>query len=131
MNKFTPFGLWRRHPRVVATAILIFAVAALGVLGIAGTDSVWVPKCLFHSLTGLDCPGCGSQRAIAAALHGRIGEAWTLNPALWIGLCVAAVYALNPAAAGVSSRLKRFLYAAPTLLSLALLLVGWTVFRNL
>lgn len=27
------------------------------------------PKCLFHSLTGLYCPGCGSQRALHSLLH--------------------------------------------------------------
>ncbi|MDE7397749.1 MAG: DUF2752 domain-containing protein, partial [Muribaculum sp.] len=28
----------------------------------------WFPKCLFRQLTGLECPGCGSQRAIHALL---------------------------------------------------------------
>jgi len=27
------------------------------------------PQCPFHKLTGLDCPGCGSQRALHALLH--------------------------------------------------------------
>lgn len=27
------------------------------------------PKCLFHSLTGGYCPGCGSQRALHSLLH--------------------------------------------------------------
>lgn len=27
------------------------------------------PKCMFHSLTGAYCPGCGSQRAIHALVH--------------------------------------------------------------
>jgi hypothetical protein len=34
--------------------------------------SNFFPKCIFHSLTQLDCPGCGSQRAIHALLHGNI-----------------------------------------------------------
>jgi hypothetical protein len=37
------------------------------------------PKCFFHSLTNLDCPGCGSQRAIHALLHGNIAEAADQN----------------------------------------------------
>lgn len=27
------------------------------------------PHCLFHSLTGAYCPGCGSQRALHSLLH--------------------------------------------------------------
>lgn len=37
------------------------------------------PKCPFHSLTGLHCPGCGSQRAIHALLHGEIWTALQYN----------------------------------------------------
>ena len=34
--------------------------------------SGFFPACRFHQLTGLDCPGCGSQRALHALLHGQI-----------------------------------------------------------
>lgn len=37
------------------------------------------PKCPFHVLTDLHCPGCGSQRAIHDLLHFRIGEALLHN----------------------------------------------------
>ncbi|WP_299526636.1 DUF2752 domain-containing protein [Winogradskyella sp.] len=32
------------------------------------------PKCPFHQLTGMHCPGCGSQRAINKILNGSIVE---------------------------------------------------------
>lgn len=30
------------------------------------------PRCVFHELTGLYCPGCGSQRAFSALVHGGL-----------------------------------------------------------
>lgn len=39
-----------------------------------------MPGCTFHKLTGLNCPGCGMTRAVQATLHGRIGDAFLLNP---------------------------------------------------
>lgn len=30
------------------------------------------PSCVFHSLTGWNCPGCGMTRALYALLHGNV-----------------------------------------------------------
>lgn len=38
------------------------------------------PKCPFLQITGYECPGCGSQRAIHQLLHLRIGSAFRYNP---------------------------------------------------
>ena len=38
------------------------------------------PPCLFHKLTGLYCPGCGSLRAFHQLLHGHLLTALSLNP---------------------------------------------------
>ncbi|MFV0418170.1 MAG: DUF2752 domain-containing protein [Dysgonomonas sp.] len=45
-------------------------------------ESSFFPQCPFHSLTGLDCPGCGSQRAIHYLLHLQIKRAFLSNPLL-------------------------------------------------
>jgi hypothetical protein len=37
------------------------------------------PICVFHELTGLECPGCGGSRALYAVLHGRILDALHCN----------------------------------------------------
>jgi Protein of unknown function (DUF2752) len=49
------------------------------------------PACPFHTLTGWDCPGCGSTRALAALLHGELLRALSLNPLL--PLCLLALAA--------------------------------------
>lgn len=45
-------------------------------------QSKLMPRCLFKSLTGWDCPGCGSQRMLHALLHGDWAGAWHANPLL-------------------------------------------------
>ena len=37
------------------------------------------PECPFYALTGFYCPGCGSQRAFHALLHGRLLQAAGYN----------------------------------------------------
>jgi len=46
------------------------------------------PECPFFTLTGRRCPGCGALRALHCLLHGRIGEAWGLNPAMMVAVPV-------------------------------------------
>ena len=63
---------------VVGALVLLYTVKPDG--------SPFYPKCAFRLLTGLDCPGCGSLRALHRLLHGRLAEAWALNPLLVGGL---------------------------------------------
>lgn len=43
------------------------------------SSTLYVP-CPFHALTGLQCPGCGSLRAIHHLMHGHVATAFMLNP---------------------------------------------------
>ncbi|WP_203294825.1 DUF2752 domain-containing protein [Luteirhabdus pelagi] len=52
------------------------------------------PSCPFHSLTGLHCPGCGSQRAIHLLLHGEFWQAFQMNALLLLTLPIL-LYALG------------------------------------
>lgn len=60
------------------------------------TASRYFPPCMFHALTGLHCPGCGSQRAIHHLLHGRLADALAMNALLVISLPFLAALALRP-----------------------------------
>ena len=68
-------------------------IAAVCALVYAGRLSA---PCAFYAATGLYCPGCGSGRAVSALLHGRIAEALSYNPLLFIlGVPAAAVLAVE------------------------------------
>lgn len=42
-------------------------------------EARWMPRCLWKTLTGTDCPGCGSQRMLHALTHGDIQAAFHAN----------------------------------------------------
>jgi hypothetical protein len=48
--------------------------------------TAFYPKCLFHELTGLYCPGCGSTRAIYCLLHGEFLDALRDNALVVLAL---------------------------------------------
>jgi hypothetical protein len=55
----------------------------------------YYPKCIFHALTGLHCPGCGSTRAAHALLNGNVLAAIAWNPFLILivpGILAAVFY---------------------------------------
>ncbi len=64
--------------------ILLLIIILLGLIVLYSTvspsSSILFPKCPFLMLTGLECPGCGSQRTVHALLNLDIRKAWTTNP---------------------------------------------------
>lgn len=62
----------------IVPAVLLLA-AALLYREADPASSALFPKCPFHLLTGLECPGCGSQRAIHSLLNGDMRAAVHYN----------------------------------------------------
>lgn len=54
-------------------------------------DNNLFPKCPFYWLTGLKCPGCGSQRAIHSLLHLDLEAAFKYNALLIFSLPIIIV----------------------------------------
>lgn len=57
-------------------AVVVFVVAIYFCFDPTTTP---FPRCIFFSLTGWKCPGCGSQRAIHSLLHLDFAAAWQYN----------------------------------------------------
>ena len=60
--------------------------AAAGLLGgswvlynFSPAEHSFYPRCVFHLLTGWQCPGCGGTRALYHLLHLHMGEALRYN----------------------------------------------------
>jgi hypothetical protein len=52
------------------------------------------PRCVFHALTGWQCPGCGGLRAAHQMLHGNWAAAFHCNPFLVMMLPVVVLWAV-------------------------------------
>ena len=84
-----------RRTLVITVAIALLLVFGLIYYALDPASSSAFPRCTFLTLTGYKCPGCGSQRAIHALLHGDIVGAFKYNALLlvsipWIALCLYA-----------------------------------------
>ena len=78
------------------TAVLAPAGAFLALLFFFAPEHYpFYPRCLFHMLTGLDCPGCGGLRAAHRLLHGDVAGAFAFNPLLVLLAPVLGWYLLG------------------------------------
>ena len=55
------------------------AAAVLILLYVKGPEWIWFPPCIFHFITHLYCPGCGSTRAVYRLLHGDVAGSLSAN----------------------------------------------------
>lgn len=74
-----------RRSTVVAIWSLIIAGAVYLFIFEPGKTGFF-PGCPFRFLTGFNCPGCGTTRALHHILHGHFSTAFSLNPLLLIAL---------------------------------------------
>ena len=65
---------------LIASLVLVFAGVLLVLYCYNPSTSSFYPLCLFHSVTGLHCAGCGGLRAAHALLHGNVAESFAYNP---------------------------------------------------
>lgn len=112
---------------------LICFLAVSAVLGFSWTfdpeDGPAVyPRCPVKWLTGLDCPGCGSARALHSLLHGEFAKALAYNPWLPAVLFMSILAIIGSARPG---KIRRFIHSPLTLGIFIGLSFGWMIFRNL
>ena len=80
--------------RAIAIGAVLLALAAIALLYRFDPATNFFPACPFHRLTGLYCPGCGSQRAIHQLMHGHWLAAAGQNLLLLMMLPLLAWHAL-------------------------------------
>ena len=113
-----------RLAQSILVALALLSVAVLLYFFPPGQHSFY-PRCGFHALTGLDCPGCGSLRATHQLLHGHFKEAFALNP-LFVSLLPACGFLVcQPARIRELDRQRWWRWSFP------LAIILFAIFRNL
>lgn len=126
--KSLPAVASRPHLRTLLIILAAVAAAAgLAVYACFDPSQGGFPECPLHRLTGFDCPGCGTQRAIHAALHGDIVRALRYNASLGVFVPLCAVLCLPPRVRW-AKRLRESVWLPRAVLALVL---AWWVVRNL
>lgn len=106
---------------ISASALVLAAAGAFVLYRYDPTQAHFYPQCVFHALTGLQCPGCGTTRALHHLLHGDVAGAFRLN---------AMLFAVAPFTI-VSLRSRRFVTNPVVAWTALAVTVTWWVVRNL
>ncbi|WP_348267976.1 DUF2752 domain-containing protein [Edaphobacter paludis] len=77
-----------------ATPLVIIALASVILLRFPPEQYSFYPQCPIYRYLHIECPGCGTTRALAALLHGHILEAFRLNALITSLMPPAAIYAV-------------------------------------
>lgn len=118
-----------RYSLLIVTISIVGALIILAIFDPA--QYTWMPKCIFKTMTGYDCPGCGASRAIHALLHGHLYEALTYNYFLVIGLSYALMSVcvmLHPSLR--NTKFGKFIYSSKAAYTYIVLFFCWWIIRN-
>ena len=88
------------------------------------------PRCPFLMATGYQCPGCGSQRAIHALLHGDIVSAWHFNAMLVVFIPLIVVLIVAEFRRTRAPHFYRLVNSVAVIWTSAVVLILWWIFRN-
>jgi len=71
---------------MVTALLLLLPVVLFLFYSFNPATDTFFPLCPFRAVTGYECPGCGSQRAIHSLLHLQVGDALLYNALLVVAL---------------------------------------------
>lgn len=116
---------------VYGCALALAVMAGVVYFAFDPSQAGFFPRCTFLTLTGYKCPGCGSQRALHALLHGDIAAAWHHNAALLVAIPVVAVYLVGELKRTTWLRFYRAISHPWLVYTILAAIILWWVGRNI
>src|ERR1041384_7143772 len=83
-----------------------------------------LPKCIFHQVTGLYCPGCGVQRSFHALLNGHLLKAMDYN-LMFILFLPMIIYFLFIFVTGKKKSASSFIYKTNFSLAIVIIVISF------
>lgn len=96
--------------------------------------SIYFPKCPFKELTGLECPGCGSQRAIHYLLNFDVSNATKENVILVLSIPYILVGIVFDALKNPNENIlkwRKILFGQKAIFLVLTIIIAFWIIRNL
>ena len=115
--------LKKKELLTLGVLLVLGAAACIVLLAIppGSPHAKWLPKCMFHQMTGLYCPGCGATRALSAMLHGDVKASLHNNLLLFPLLALIVFLLMKP-----ETSLKQ-----PFAITIVAVVLAFTILRNI
>lgn len=126
--------MWIKENKLLFLLIVVFLIAGLVFYYFIDPLSAnFIIKCPFKAITGLDCPGCGSQRAVHELLHGNFKQAFVDNALFIIALPYAFVGILFEwfSLKYKYPKIRKFLFGKTAIYFVAAIIILFFIMRNL
>lgn len=119
----------RRPTLLILGAVALAAVVV--VYALFDPAESHFPRCPFLTLTGLQCPGCGSQRAVHALLHADFAGAFRDNALLVISLPLVVLMLVAQVCRRSMPRVYNALNGRAVIWIVFVVIIGWWITRNI
>lgn len=119
----------------VIVAIIVAMTVLFALYGMIDPESPYwgriFPKCPVKLLTGLQCPGCGIQRAAHHLLQGDVYGAISQNWFLLLAIPFLLLLLFSRSFLPENSAIRKFLWGAPGCYFYLIIYIAWFILRNI
>ncbi len=122
-----------KQKTVIAVVAILVAIATVIFFYIDPNAYPFFPKCPFLVVTGLECPGCGSQRSFHQLLHLDVAGAFHQNPLVVIfgPYILLGLYLEYLGGKQSFPQVRKILFGKEAAIIILIIIIGFWIGRNI